>query len=135
MFWGTHGLHCLVCFSPLFSLWSGCMDFSADLAKQRRKNSWGGFEVSKNDFCVYFFFWCVVFFVPIYSLHAVPRHARPPQTTTRHANHHRDTLTVGNTNAANTHGNIHTTTNPTNNVPRYRHLQHPYHHHHDPGTE
>ena len=31
------------------------MDFSADLAKQRRKNSWGGFEVSKNDFWVYFF--------------------------------------------------------------------------------
>ena len=60
-----------------------------------------------------------------------PRH----QTTTRHANHHRDTLTVGNTNAANTHSNINTTTNPTNNVPRCRHLQHPYHHHHDPGTE
>ena len=76
MFWGTHGLHCPVCFSPLFSLWSGCMDFSADLAKQRRKNSWGGFEVSKNDFCVYFVFWCVVFFVPIYSVHAVERHAR-----------------------------------------------------------
>ena len=57
------------------------------------------------------------------------------QTTTRHANHHHDTLTVGNTNAADPHGNIHTTTNPTNNVPRYRHLGHPYHHHHDPGTE
>ena len=52
------------------------MDFSADLAKQRRKNSWGGFEVSKNDFCVYFFFWCIAFFVPIYCLHAVPRHTR-----------------------------------------------------------
>ena len=60
-----------------------------------------------------------------------PRH----QTTTRHANHHRGTLTVGNTNTANTHGNINTTTNPTNNEPRYRHLQHPYNHHHDPGTE
>ena len=59
-----------------------------------------------------------------------PRH----QTTTRHANHHRDTPTVDDTNAANTHGYIHTTTNPNNNEPRYRHLQHPYHHHHDPGT-
>ena len=52
---------------------------------------------------------------------------RPPRDT--------PTTTVGNTNAANTHGNIHTTTNPTNNVPMYRHLQHPYHHQHDPGTE
>ena len=32
------------------------MDFFADLAKQRRKNSWGGFEVSKNDFCAFFSF-------------------------------------------------------------------------------
>ena len=52
------------------------MDFSADLAKQRRKNSWGGFEVIKNDVCVYFFFWCVFFSVPIYSFHAVQQHAR-----------------------------------------------------------
>ena len=49
-------------FTPLCSC---CyVDSSADLAKQRRKNSWGGLEVSKNDFCVYFFFWCVFFFVP-----------------------------------------------------------------------
>ena len=52
------------------------MDFDADLAKQWHKNSWGGFEVSKNDFCLYFFLWCAFFFVPIYSFHAVQRHAR-----------------------------------------------------------
>ena len=46
-----------------------------------------------------------------------------------------DTLTVGNTSVTNTHGTIHTTANRTNDVPRCRHLQHPYHHHHDPGTE
>ena len=47
-----------------------------------------------------------------------------------------DTLTVGNTSIANTHGTTYTTTaNPTNDVPRCRHLQHPYHHHQDPGTE
>ena len=45
-----------------------------------------------------------------------------------------DILTVGNTSVANIHGTIHTTANPTNNVPRCRHLQHPYHHHHDPST-
>ena len=33
----------------LFSLRSGFPNFSADLAKQRRKNSWGGFEFSKNQ--------------------------------------------------------------------------------------
>ena len=52
------------------------MDFAADLAKQRRKNSWGEFEVSKNDFCLYFFFWCIFSFGLIYSFHAVQRHAR-----------------------------------------------------------
>ena len=46
-----------------------------------------------------------------------------------------DTLTVSNTSFANTHGTIHTTANPTSDMPRSRHLQHPYHHHHDPGTE
>ena len=45
------------------------------------------------------------------------------------------TLTIGNTNAANTRDTIQTTTNPTNDGPRCRHLQHPYHHHHDPGTK
>ena len=66
--------------------------------------------------------------------HQHQKHLRH-QTTTRHASHHRDTLTVGNTNAANTNGNIRTTANPTNDEPRYRHPQHPYHHHHDPSTE
>ena len=66
--------------------------------------------------------------------HQHQHHSRH-QTTMRHANHHRDTLTVGNTNATSTLGNIHTTANPTNDKLRYRHLQHPYHHHHDPGTE
>ena len=50
---------------------SRCVDFSADLAKQGRKNSRGGFEVSKNDFCVDFFFWCVFLFVLIYSFHGM----------------------------------------------------------------
>ena len=75
-FSGMHGIHCLVWFSSLFSLRSGCVDFSGDPAKQRLKNSWRGLEVSKNDFCVYFFFWCVFPFVLIYSFHAVQRHAR-----------------------------------------------------------
>ena len=39
------------------------------------------------------------------------------------------------TSAANTHATIHTTTNRTHDGPRCRHLQHSYHHHHDPGTE
>ena len=39
------------------------MDFAADLAKQWRKISSGGFEVSKNVFCVYSFCWCVFPFV------------------------------------------------------------------------
>ena len=68
----------------------------------------------------------------------------PTPTTPTPSDHHEirqppsityDTLTVGNTSAANTHGTIHTTTNPTYDGPRCRHLQHPYHHHHDPGTE
>ena len=46
-----------------------------------------------------------------------------------------DTLTVGDSSVANTHGTIHTTANPSNDVSRCRHLQHPYLHHHDPGTE
>ena len=46
-----------------------------------------------------------------------------------------DTLTIGNTSAFNTDGTIHTTANPTNDVPESRHLQHSYHRHHDPGTE
>ena len=59
---------------------------------------------------------------------------RPPRDTPTPSITY-DTLTVGNTSVANTQGTTHTTTNPTNNVPRCRHLQHPYHHHHDPGTE
>ena len=72
-----------------------------------------------------------------------PRPAATPTTPTP-TDHHETrqppsitygTLTIGNTNAANTHGTINTTTNPTNDGPRCRQLQHPYHHHHDPGTK
>ena len=71
-----------------------------------------------------------------------PRPAPTPTTSTQ-SDHHEtgqpsdityDTLTVGRTSAANTHGTIHTTTNPTNDRPRCRHLQHPYRHLYDPGT-
>ena len=68
-----HGIHCPVWFTSLFSLRSGCVDFAADLARQRRKSSGGGFEVSENDFGLHFFSWCVFFFVLIYSFHAVQR--------------------------------------------------------------
>ena len=56
-----------------------------------------------------------------------PRPAPTPTTPTP-SDHHEthqppsitcDTLTVGNTSDASTHGTIHTTTNPTNDVPRY----------------
>ena len=78
MVYGGGGFHasCFVCLSSLFSLRSGCVDFAADLAKQWRKNSCGGFQVSKNNFCVYLFFWCVFLFVINYSFHAVQGHAR-----------------------------------------------------------
>ena len=71
-----------------------------------------------------------------------PRPAPTPTTPTP-TDHHEThqppsitygTLTIANTNAANTYGTIHTTNNTTNDWPRCRHLQHPYHHHHDPGT-
>ena len=52
------------------------MDFAADLAKQWRKNVWRGLEVSKHDFCLQFYFWCVLLFILIYSFHAFQRHAR-----------------------------------------------------------
>ena len=86
-----HRIRCLVCLSSLFLLRSACVDFAADLAKQWRKNSWGGFEVCKNDFRVYFLFWCVFLFVLIYSFPAVQRHEQPgpgsrptPQHNLRH---------------------------------------------------
>ena len=74
-----------------------------------------------------------------------PRPAATPTTPTPTDHHDArqppsntyGTLAIGNTKATNTHGTIHTTTNPTNDGPRCRHLQRPdpYHHHHEPGTK
>ena len=40
----------------LFLSWAVWVDFSADLAKKWRKNSWDDYEVRKNYFCLFYLF-------------------------------------------------------------------------------
>ena len=76
MFWACteYTLSCLGL--SLFSLQAVWVDFSADVAKQWRKNSWGNSVSEKTIFALFLLYWRGFFFVFLYSFHAVQRNAR-----------------------------------------------------------